>query len=152
MAGVYLIRCRVSGLRYVGGTKHGFEERFAWHLNRLRCDAGPKRLQACFELYGPDNFEFVPLREFPADEVHEREREAIDALKPELNIYGVRARQEPVAATYDVDGEQLTVTQMSRRSGIGEETIRARIKRGLTGQALVAPPHAAPRKTYVRRR
>lgn len=152
MPGVYLIRCRVSGLKYVGGTKHGFEERFAWHITALRCGKAARKLQACYDLYGPDNLDFIPLKEFPADEVHEREREAIADLKPELNIYGVIARSGAPVTKYQVGDRQLTVTEIAAEAGVHEDTIRARIARGLTDTALIRGKHAAPRKPYVRRR
>lgn len=152
MSGVYMLKCRVSGLRYVGGTKHSFEQRFSWHRTALATGTASKMLQACDTLYGPDNFEFIPLKEFPPEEVHDREREAIEALKPELNIYGVRPRAAPAAALYDVGGRKLTIEQIASEARVHEETIRSRLRRGLTGDALLAGKHSAPRKPYVRRR
>lgn len=44
-------------------------------------------------------------------------------------------------------GEQLR--ELSARSGVNVKTIAARRARGLTGNALIAPKHRAPRKKYT---
>lgn len=119
-------------------------------MSALRYGQAPKLLQAHYDQHGPDCFEFSILKEFPPDQVHEREREAIAALRPELNIYGSRPRA--LTALHDVAGETLSVAQIASRAGVGEETIRARLERGLSGEALLAPKHRCPRKPYTRRK
>lgn len=145
-----MVRCRVTGKRYVGATKLSFSERFAWQVSALRYGTAPRLLQEHYDKYGPDCFEFAPLKEFPLEEVHARERQAIAALKPELNILGVRPRAGEGFA--QVGEELLTVGQIAERAGLGAETIRARIARGVVGEALLAPKHKGPRKPYSRRR
>lgn len=115
-------------------------------------------LQACHDLHGADGFDYVPLKTWPPEEVHARELEAIATLKPDLNIYGndkIKARRRGAAAdpaTHEIDGEWLTIEQISERFDVGVETVRKRIQRGMTGKDLGAAPHAAPRKQYVRRK
>lgn len=150
MSGVYLVRCRVTGKRYVGGTKIGFQERFAWQMSALRYGTAPRLLQEHYDRYGPDCFEFVVLKEFPPDEVHVRERQAIQALKPELNILGLHPRVGE--GLVPVGDELLSVSQIAARAGVGSETIRMRLRRGVAGEALFAGKHAGPRKPYSRRR
>ena len=52
---------------------------------------------------------------------------------------------------YDVGEERLTVDEIAERAGVPTCTIAHRIYRGVTGHALVAKPHAGPRKEYTRR-
>lgn len=151
MPGVYMIRCRPTGRYYIGGTKMAFETRFDRHRSHMRCGKAPRLLQACYDLYGLEALDFVPLQEFPPELVAEKEREAIETLKPDLNIYGVRPA-EHLAVEYDVEGKPMTVAQIAQATGLHEETIRARMARGMTGAALLAGKHKAPRKPYTRRR
>ena len=46
-------------------------------------------------------------------------------------------------------GERLR--ELSASSGVTEAALRARQSRGLTGDALIAPKHRAPRKVYTKR-
>ncbi len=158
MCGVYMIRCRENGWYYIGGTEMDFEVRFDRHRSQLRRGKGPRLLQACYDLHGEKGFDFVPIFPCPADQVHAKEMEAIATLKPDLNIYGAgRGRARPRgftadAPTHEVGGEYLTIREIAARCGVGVETIRKRLQRGVTGQALFAGVHAGPRKPYVRRR
>lgn len=66
---------------------------------------------------------------------------------------GSPRRDKPKASNLvEFEGEMLSVRDIAERAGLKPEMVRRRIERGLTGQALIAPPHAAPRKPYVRRR
>jgi hypothetical protein len=156
MAGVYMIKCRNNGMFYIGGTTYTFEERFGAHRSCMNQGKSAPRLQACFELYGPESLEFIPLKEFPPEEVAAREAEAIETLKPQLNTYKTdRPRRWPprylrTAKLYEVNGEMLSVPDLAKRYGIEEATIYTRAQRGLRGNALVAPKHRAPRKPYTR--
>lgn len=147
-SGIYLIVCRPTGEQYVGGTKVSFGTRFTAHRTQLRrgvCSV-PK-LQEAHDKYGMEALAFIPLKAFPPEEIAAREREAIEFLKPALNTCGVGgrasyARWEPIV----VGGQQMTVTEAARRYGLEPNTIRLRIKRGLSGDDLIAPPHKAPRE------
>lgn len=156
MCGVYMLRCRANGFYYIGGTTYPFADRFDRHRTMLRRGKGPRLLQACYDLYSEESFDFIPLQTFPPEEVADREREAIERLKPDLNIYGVRvARPRRLAlpsAKITFRGETILLQELAAKSGIGAATIRARYARGLTDEALVAPAHKAPRKPYIRRK
>ncbi len=52
----------------------------------------------------------------------------------------------------DFHGEWLTPSELEARFGVGAATIKARAKLGLTGDDLIAKPHAGRRKTYTRRK
>ncbi len=157
MCGVYMIRCRENGWYYIGGTEMDFEVRFGRHRSMLQCGKAPRLLQACYDLHGEQGFDFVPLYPCAPAEVAAREREAIETLKPDLNVYGVRvARPRGLSGsasprTYVVNGKEFTLDELEMTFGVGRETIRKRLKRGLTDTALIARPHAAPRKPYERR-
>jgi len=143
---------------YVGGTTMLFEKRFDRHRAMLRRGDGPRLLQACYDLYGEENLSFEPLKAFPPEEVAAREKEAIEHLKPDLNIYLqpthiARPRGRSRAAeTFVHGGVEHTAQTLAEVTGLKASTIHARRLRGLTGAALVASPHRGPRKTYTRRK
>ncbi len=53
---------------------------------------------------------------------------------------------------YLIQGREMTVEEIAGVAGVGRATIEERIKRGMTGDALAAPKHKAPRKPHIRRR
>lgn len=168
MAGVYAIRCIPTDELYIGGTRMSFEIRFGMHRRRLRTNTGSTpRLQAAWNKYGEQSFEFIPLKAFPKEEVHAREREAIMKVRPTLNwpsdllgwsdqqispqllryrknigLTGAALYAPPRmnTETFEVDGEWLTRSELAERAGIGHAAMCERIKRGLSGKALVKPP------------
>lgn len=155
MCGVYMIRCGVNGFYYIGGTELPFEQRFDCHRSMLRRGKGPRLLQACYDLHGEESFEYRALQQFPPAEVAVREKEAIERLKPDLNIYHAgenrkaRARgATSIARTYHVRGMELTLSELAERFDFGIETLRKRTQRGLLGEDLIAGLHCAPRKPY----
>ncbi len=156
MCGVYMIRCRANGWYYIGGTEMNFETRFSRHRAMLRRGKGPRLLQACYDLHGEEGFDYVPLKHLAPQDVARYEREAIEKLKPDLNVYGVRVGaprgHSADAPTYEVKGEYLTTPEIAARYGLKEATVRKRVQRGIRGDDLAAGAHAAPRKPYVRRR
>lgn len=157
MAGIYMIKCLSNGRYYIGGTSREFAQRFNNHRQDLRRRKGPRLLQACFDLYGEDALEFIPLRELPVDQVATKEREAIEKLKPDLNVYGARAKLGAAPGPdyitpYDVGGRQLTAPQIAAEAGVTTEAILARLRRGVTGPALLAGRHKGARKPYIRTR
>lgn len=153
-SGLYLIRCRPTGEYYVGATKTSFRQRFTEHRTQLgRGVCTIPLLQQRATEHGVDALDFIPLREFPVEELAAREKEALETLRPALNIVHTRAKGSYQRwPKIDIDGTLYTVGEAAKKFGLLPRTLRMRIERGLTGQALVAPPHAAPRKTYVRRR
>jgi len=139
MSGVYVIHCKPTGELYVGGTKMEFAVRFSRHRQWLRqggkskSAGGSTKLLAAWLKWGEDAFEFIPLKEFPPEQVAEREWQAIERLKPTLNIYTTNAKK------------------LAAEAGLTLSTIYARAQRGLTGEDLVAPKQRAPRKPYTRK-
>ena len=154
LPGIYMIVCLPTGERYIGGTTRSIHRRFVEHQTALRRGVcRTPRLQAAYDEHGPSAFDYIPLKNFPPEEVAIREKEAIDTLKPALNI--ALARGKGRYARWDeieIGGQCYTVTGAARAFGLEPNTIRLRIKRGLTGEALIAQPHKAPRKAYVRRK
>lgn len=153
MAGVYMIRCAATGERYIGGTTLPFDVRFARWRTMLGRGKGPSALQLAWDDYS-DTFEFVALKEFPPEEVHARELEAIEKLKPTLNTYlptgAVRAISR--VAQHDVgNGRRMTVREITREFGLSADLIYERCRQGLIGTDLIAPKYKAPRKAYTRR-
>lgn len=152
--GIYLILCRPTGEKYIGGTKRPMRLRFTAHRTQLRSGRCTiPKLQAAYDLHGPDAFEYIPLKNFPEDQIADREREALEFLKPELNTSHVTGKSGYRRWPHiTVDGVSLSVNEVARKYGISSRMLRFRIEKGLTGDALVAPAHKAPRKPYTRRK
>lgn len=149
MGWLYLIRCRTTGDYYLGATTREIRLRFNEHQTQLRrgvCSV--PLLQAAHDTHGMGSLDFVPLRQFPDDVLHLREREAIETLKPTLNVDGSLASRKPYERwpEIEVDGQTMTMEAAARRYGLVCQTIRARYRRGLRGDALVATAYQAPRK------
>jgi group I intron endonuclease len=84
--GVYEIRCRLTGHRYIGSSKI-IKTRFELHRNELRRGNHTNRkLQHTFNKSGIDNFEFNTIIVCQKDDLLMYEQIAFDALKPEFNI------------------------------------------------------------------
>jgi hypothetical protein len=164
-SGVYAIRCLPTNQLYIGGTRLTFEQRFQMHRSQLNTNrATSPLLQEAWNKYGQDAFEFIPLKAFPKNEIAEREREAIMKVKPALNfpvgldvdgrektrlrhrqsigLTGVALYAPPHANTekFEVDGEWLTRSELAERAGVSYPSIILRLKKGLTGRALIKPP------------
>jgi len=164
-----MIICRHTGEYYIGGTKTSFERRFTSHRASLRGGYAVPELQRCWNNSHPDWFDFIPLFECPPNEVRAREREAIAKLNPPLNrcrsdptivaaevagVHRATARSriqrgaDPEAPVYkraDVDGESLTLREVSERYGVPLALVRARYARGVRGRALVRPSYSRQR-------
>lgn len=153
MAGIYMILCRPTGEYYLGATARPFETRFTEHRTQLgRGICTIPLLQQRAAEHGVEALEFTPLKEFPVSELAAREQEALALLKPALNTCHVRAKGSYQRwDRVEIEGRDYTVAEAARAFGVLARTIRLRIERGLTGLSLVAPPHKAPRKEYVRR-
>lgn len=149
MAWLYMIRCRSTGEYYLGATTRSPHTRFIEHQTQLRrgvCTI--PLLQAAVDKHGLDAFDFVPLREFPDSEIAMREREAIETLKPALNVDGSIAARKPWdrLPPVEIGGITTTLADHARRAGLHYRTVKFRYGRGLRGEALIAPAHKAPRK------
>lgn len=157
MSGVYIIRCTATGELYVGATKTNFRQRVANHKSALhRGDHHVPLLQTRWNEHGEEAFEFAMLREFPPEDVHRRERQAIACLRPAFNLSNPPvgcpkgARHED-ALRVDIDGRLWTIEQVAAHAGVTSAAVRARLKRGLSGNQLLARSHGAKRKSYTRR-
>lgn len=158
LSGLYMIRCRTTGEYYIGSTARAFRLRFSEHRTQLaRGVCTIPRLQEVATRYGVDDLDFVPLKVLCEAERDAREKEAIAQLRPTLNVDGARPRArydrwEPIT----VGGRTMTIYEAAREFDLEHNTIRYRVKRGLTGDELVAPPYKAPSKTprkpYIRRK
>lgn len=156
-SGLYIIRCRPTDAYYLGATKRSFLVRFREHRTSLACgNCSIPLLQEACTIHGLEALEFIPLKAFPPEEVAEREREALKLLKPTLNQDHVRSRTRYERwDRVDIAGKSYTVEEAAREFHVIPQTIRARIRRGVIGLALVAPPYKTPvkaRKPYERRK
>lgn len=160
--GVYIAIIPATGEFYVGGTKTSFRERFKSQLAALAAGVASEKLQAAYD--ASPGIEFRPLKAFPPEEVHAREREAIARLRPTLNVYApdweildaaaktgmtesaIRYRREkgipldrPKGLRAEVDGVSYTYREAAAKFGVKYETIRYRAKQGYVGRDLVRP-------------
>jgi group I intron endonuclease len=84
--GIYRIRCRVTGKRYIGSSRN-IERRWTAHRTLLRGGKyGCWRLQLAWTKHGEDAFQFLILEECAPDQLFAREQFYIDKLRPELNV------------------------------------------------------------------
>lgn len=85
--GIYAIVCTVNGKLYIGSSNNIYQR---WHTHRHtlnRRKNGCRILQAAWNKYGEENFEFVVLeRVDDLNNLISREQHYIDTLKPEYNI------------------------------------------------------------------
>ena len=85
-SGVYEIRNTINGHRYIGSSV-SVPNRLCRHKNGLRRDDHPNlHLQAAYQKYGEENFDFYPLLYCDPENVLLYEQMCIDVLKPEYNI------------------------------------------------------------------
>jgi len=85
--GVYQIKNKVNGKKYIGSTSISFNKRWVSHIcdlnkNRHRSDI----LQKAYNKYGKDNFDFNILQFCPPDLCIKKEQWFIDWVNPEYNI------------------------------------------------------------------
>lgn len=140
-------------MRYVGGTKIPFAQRFSVHQAALRSATAPRLLQAAHDLYGMAALEFTVLETVAPEDVAQREQEAIAELKPELNLHGFsdntrfRLARGKSGEAFSImfRGRKRTLAQIASETGLSHQTLRSRVKRGLHGEDLAAPLHRARR-------
>ena len=175
MPGVYYIKCVPTGDLYVGGTRSTFNIMFQRHRACLRAGTAPPLLQSAWDKHGPDAFEFVAIKEFPEREVFKREKEAIERLRPALNIcftdrsrthlasrigitwQGLRYRQEKSGKPIDapkygprqranVRGEMLTVAEISIQYNLPVKLVQGRMNNKESGERMIRPLHVKTQK------
>lgn len=157
MCGIYVGKSKSLGWLYVGGTTQSFKDRFSQHRRDMRRGTAPRKLQAVADLFGVDDIEFSPIKEFPAEEVSDREAEAIARLAPKLNSYGsadrplTHQREAKASIGYlEHNGRCVTPAQLARETGLSAQVLVYRYRKGLRDEDLVKPPHKAKRKPYTR--
>jgi len=85
-SGIYQIRNRVNGKRYIGSSVN-LRKRRRNHLSSLRLGQHPNpHLQAAFDKYGEVAFAFEVLECATAENLIECEQYYLNTLKPEYNI------------------------------------------------------------------
>lgn len=73
MIGIYMIHNKINNKVYIGQTVD-IDNRWMQHRSRLRCQNHEnKHLQAAYNLYGEDAFEYVLLEECERNELNEKE-------------------------------------------------------------------------------
>lgn len=84
-SGIYQILNKINGKKYIGSTSN-VRHRKNDHFNKLRKNKhhSPK-LQAAWNKYGEDNFEFKVLARCPKEYLPKLEQWFIDECKPEYN-------------------------------------------------------------------
>lgn len=134
--GIYVIHCVMTDEYYVGRTKNSFEARFSSHKSQLALGVHhAPNLQKRYDTYGPSGLKYVILKRLPAKLIARYEQDAIRQLKPTLNGYGAKT---------------AAVAWLAHTSGVDRDTIRARMKRGLTGDALIQKRYGSKRRAEVR--
>lgn len=131
MAGVYAIKCVPTGELYIGGTQTSFAKRFERHRDAFRRKRNCRLLQERYDEYGSGAFQFIPIKEFPAHEVGDREKEAIQRLQPALNIVHTN---KPIKAHVQLEGGSAV-----RKYGLAASTVYTRM---LAGQEVNLPRYA----------
>ena len=88
--GVYAIRNTVNGKHYIGSTSLGFDVRWGVHRRQLaRGDHGNAHLQAAWNKYGGDVFEFFILEVVPVDQLQTREQFWLDFYSSQGEVYNI---------------------------------------------------------------
>ena len=93
VTGVYLIRNKRNRKVYVGSASKSFKSRWEGHRNQLIGRRHfNKHLQAAWDIYGGDAFEFVILEKCLPERCVEREQHWIDWYKAANPEYGYNSR------------------------------------------------------------
>jgi group I intron endonuclease len=81
-SGIYQILCIKTQERYIGRTGSGFDKRWASHTYLLRKNAhGTAKLQARWNEYGAEAFQFSVLERCYVDQTIDREQAYLDSYK-----------------------------------------------------------------------
>jgi group I intron endonuclease len=146
-SGIYQITNTINGKRYIGSSVD-FQKRWTLHARRLDKNIHHcHHLQAAWNKYGADCFEFAIIERCEKCELLTREQYYLDTLKPEYNIsptagsrLGVKERQETRDKKSGKRGPRSDEGSMNRRisrfingrSAIGEAYTRDAVREFLT--------------------
>lgn len=84
ITGVYQIKNKTTGERYIGSSKN-VHERFMQHKRPNRWEREDSKLYQDFKKYGIENFDFLYLAFVEPQYLKQVEQEFIEMLKPEYN-------------------------------------------------------------------
>jgi group I intron endonuclease len=121
-SGIYQITNTINGKRYIGSSVD-FQKRWTLHARRLDKNIHHcHHLQAAWNKYGADCFEFAIIERCEKCELLTREQYYLDTLKPEYNIsptagsrLGVKERQETRDKKSGKRGPRSDEDRMNRR-------------------------------------
>ena len=165
VSGVYTLTVFATGQQYVGGTTD-LKRRWRQHKSDLARGCHKSRtLQIAYE--DGAAIVFAQLCTCRPEDVTLYEQRAMDVLQPTLNSApqavssrgfrmtpeqreGLKLRPQSVPKQrHEVNGELLSVPELASKYGLGVGTIRARLRRGLTGSALVDAVISEPLPTFT---
>lgn len=151
LPGVYYIRCVPTGDMYVGGTKVTIRARLGQHKSCLKHGKSFPEMQKLWDEYGRHQFDFCALKAFPADQVKDREKEAIRRLQPSLNKYldpAKRAPKKQRTGAYvdrrkvEVRGEVMTHKEIALKYSLALSVVSRRIYAGDVGEQIIRPANS----------
>lgn len=99
MGGIYQIRNKINGRRYVGSTSN-FVRRKSQHFTQLRDNKhSNQQLQRAYDKYGENAFIFEVLEELPKDKLIKKEQEYLNANTNGYNIAKIAGSNAEVPRT-----------------------------------------------------
>lgn len=98
-SGVYLIRNRYTGRKYIGSAQD-FEARWKLHQVNLRTGKHHNRhMQASYDKHGEETFEYYVLERCPLDQLIAREQYWINEIPTQYNVCKVAGSRQGVRNT-----------------------------------------------------
>lgn len=151
-SGVYEIRNRVSGKRYIGSSKN-IGLRWTCHRKRLRRGNHHSRyLQFAWNKYGEGSFTFQILLRCPVEDCVVEEQRFFDALRPEYNM-------DPIAGSplgRVMSAETKAKMCRARRGHIVSQKTRDKLRSARTGKrhsyetrAKISASKRSQRRTFL---
>lgn len=124
MPGIYEIRNKVNGKRYIGSTSREFKERWKEHRYELRSGRHHSpHLQHSWDFHGEINFEFTILEEINnwtyEEQILEREQWYFDTYEPEYNCvltaeYTFPKQRKGKTYTITKDEKNITFSNLAK--------------------------------------
>ena len=127
VSGIYEIRNRVNGKRYVGSAVN-LLRRQSQHLSALRRGSHyNQHLQRAFDKHGEATFAFTVLEHLRSKDLIEREQQYLDMLSPEYNISPTAGSPLGVRHTLET---RRKISKAKKGHSVSEAT-RGKISRSL---------------------
>lgn len=137
-AGIYALKHRPTGKAYIGSSKSLRARKKKW-FGELA--TGGQELPRSFPLTNFQDWDFTVVRHYEPEQYEKMRSDELAMIRafklkaPDrcLNYY---------AEEYQIEykGQVVTMAELSRLSGISQQTLSYRYKQGLRGHALVATP------------